>query len=54
MASREGHDPSTLVLETRMLPITLPTHYTRDTCLVACQGNDPWSLDYQSSALPLS
>ena len=26
MASQEGHDPSTLVLETRMLPITLPTH----------------------------
>ena len=29
--------------------ITLEIHK-----LVACQGNDPRSLDYQSSALPLS
>ena len=38
LASREGHDPPTLVLETRMLPITLPRH-----CLVLPLGFEPRS-----------
>ena len=42
-----GNDPLYEAYET-------PAYPSRLYHLVACQGIDPWSLDYQSSALPLS
>ena len=48
MASRQGFEPRPSVLETAMLPLT-PARY-----MVLTEGNDPSSIAYQASALPLS
>lgn len=49
MANPLGLEPRLTVLETAVLPLN-----TRDLYMVACTGNDPVSIDYQSIALPLS
>lgn len=53
MATREGHDPPTLVLETRMLPITPPGRCSIVIFIDGSQGFEPRSLAWKARMLPL-